>query len=87
MSQRAFKYDLQYFASVNTYHLITHSDHVFFYSYVQPPPKEKGARLWSNAEELARVNTLLLKNFLGAIDIASIKPQRIMLQTGAKNYG
>ncbi|KAL9085869.1 MAG: hypothetical protein Q9159_004475 [Coniocarpon cinnabarinum] len=28
----------------------------------------------------------LLANFLGALDVASIKPKRIMLQTGAKNY-
>lgn len=63
-----------------------HSDHVFFYSYVQVPPKPGGG-LWSAVEELARVNTLLLKNFLDALVVASIKPKRIMLQTGAKNYG
>ncbi|KAL9052135.1 MAG: hypothetical protein Q9162_005596 [Coniocarpon cinnabarinum] len=28
----------------------------------------------------------LLANFLGALDVTSIKPKRIMLQTGAKNY-
>lgn len=30
---------------------------------------------------------LLLDNFLDALTIAQIKPQRFMLQTGAKNYG
>ena len=29
----------------------------------------------------------LLRNFLDALPLASIKPKRIMLQTGAKNYG
>jgi hypothetical protein len=29
----------------------------------------------------------LLSNFLDGLKIASIKPKRIMLQTGAKNYG
>lgn len=46
-----------------------------------------GEKLWSNAEEMARVNTLLLSNFLNALPQADIKPKRIMLQTGAKNYG
>ena len=36
---------------------------------------------------MSRVNKLLLSNFLDALDIAKIKPQSIMLQTGAKNYG
>lgn len=62
------------------------ADHVFFYSYLQPPPKP-GKGLWSDTDEMCRVNTALLKNFLDALDVASIKPQRIMLQTGAKNYG
>lgn len=30
---------------------------------------------------------LLLANFLEALPLAGIKPQRFMLQTGAKNYG
>ena len=29
----------------------------------------------------------LLSNFLDALPLASITPKRIMLQTGAKNYG
>lgn len=62
------------------------ADHVFFYSYIQPPPKPGGA-LWSDAEEMVRVNVLLLSNFLGALKAASITPRTFMLQTGAKNYG
>ena len=29
----------------------------------------------------------LFDNFLDALDVAGIKPKKIMLQTGAKNYG
>lgn len=65
---------------------ITKVDYVFFFSYIQVPPKPGGG-LWSAAEEMARVNTLLLTNFLNALPILSLKPKRIMLQTGAKNYG
>ena len=87
------------------------ADYVFFYSYVQAKPKEGGG-LWSDAEEMCRVNSepfcpillasvraardlcrsltstgTLLRNFCSALPLASIKPKRIMLQTGAKNYG
>jgi len=62
------------------------ADVVFFYSYAQPRPKP-GAAAWSNAQELVDTNTALLRNFLGALDIAHITPQRLLLQTGAKNYG
>ncbi|KAF2449346.1 NAD dependent epimerase/dehydratase family protein-like protein [Karstenula rhodostoma CBS 690.94] len=62
------------------------ADYIFFYSYVQVKPKE-GSGLWSNAEEMCRVNLALLQNFLSALPLANIKPKRIMLQTGAKNYG
>ncbi|SMQ49453.1 unnamed protein product [Zymoseptoria tritici ST99CH_3D7] len=62
------------------------ADHVFFFSYIQPTPKP-GAGLWSNAEELVKVNTQLLHNFLEALKLAPITPKRFMLQTGAKNYG
>lgn len=62
------------------------ADYVFFYSYVQVPPKPGGG-LWSDAEEMCRVNKALLENFLNAMEIASIKPKNVMLQTGAKNYG
>lgn len=62
------------------------ADYVFFYSYLQPSPPP-GARLWSNAEELVKVNSALLANFLGALDEVNLKPRRVLLQTGAKNYG
>lgn len=62
------------------------ADYVFFYSYLQPSPPP-GAPIWSNAEELVKVNTALLKNFLDAIEMANLKPRRVLLQTGAKNYG
>lgn len=62
------------------------ADHVFFFSYVQPPPKP-GQGLWSDAEEMVRVNTELLSNFLQALQQAAITPKRFMLQTGAKKYG
>ncbi|KAJ4371581.1 hypothetical protein N0V83_004800 [Neocucurbitaria cava] len=62
------------------------ADYVFFYSYVQAKPKEGGG-LWSDAEEMCRVNLALLRNFCEALPLADITPKRIMLQTGAKNYG
>ncbi|KAF1816336.1 NAD dependent epimerase/dehydratase family protein-like protein [Eremomyces bilateralis CBS 781.70] len=62
------------------------ANYVFFYSYIQVPSSD-GKRLWDNADEMVRVNTLLLTNFLEALPLASIMPKNIMLQTGAKNYG
>lgn len=62
------------------------ANYVFFYSYLQPKAP-KGARAWSNADELVKVNAALFSNFLDALPEAAIKPQRILLQTGAKNYG
>lgn len=63
------------------------ADHVFFFSYIQPPPKPGSQGIWSDAEELCRVNSILVSNFLEAMKVASIQPKRFMLQTGAKNYG
>lgn len=60
--------------------------HIFFYSYLQPRPPPN-APAWSNSEELVKVNSALLSNFLDALPLAGIKPERFMLQTGAKNYG
>ncbi|KIM93846.1 hypothetical protein OIDMADRAFT_45980 [Oidiodendron maius Zn] len=62
------------------------ADYVFFFSYVQVEP-DPGSPIWSNAKEMCRINTLLLSNFLESLSLASIKPRRIMLQTGAKHYG
>ncbi|TKA29767.1 hypothetical protein B0A50_03131 [Salinomyces thailandicus] len=64
-----------------------HADHVFFFSYIQPPPKPGSKGIWSDAEELVRVNSSLVSNFVQALKLAEIKPKRFMLQTGAKNYG
>ncbi len=60
--------------------------HVFFYSYLQPKPPP-GSPAWSNADELVKVNGDLLENFLKALPLADIRPTRVLLQTGAKNYG
>ena len=61
------------------------ADYVFFFSYIQPPPKEGGG-IWSDADELVRVNKNLLSNFLDALPLANVTPKRVMLQTGAKYY-
>ncbi|KAK8153585.1 NAD dependent epimerase/dehydratase family protein-like protein [Phyllosticta citrichinensis] len=61
-------------------------DHVFFFSYIQVAP-EPGQPLWSSAEAMCVKNTELLANFLSALSQASLVPRRVMLQTGAKNYG
>ena len=62
------------------------ADYVFFYSYLQPRPPP-GAMVWSNADELVKVNSALLDNFLKALSLAKVTPKRFLLQTGAKNYG
>jgi nucleoside-diphosphate-sugar epimerase len=62
------------------------SDFIFFASYFQTPPKE-GQGLWSDADEMERVNVLLLSNFLTALTISNLRPRRFVLQTGAKHYG
>ncbi|KAK3066566.1 hypothetical protein LTR53_017034 [Teratosphaeriaceae sp. CCFEE 6253] len=72
--------------SVLKEHKVT-ADHVFFFSYIQPPPKAGSGGIWSDADELVRVNSSLLSNFLEGMKIAGITPRRFMLQTGAKNYG
>ncbi|KAK1093762.1 hypothetical protein LTR48_001668 [Friedmanniomyces endolithicus] len=81
-----FLKDPKEIAGVLKEHNVT-ADHVFFFSYIQPPPKAGSAGIWSDAEELVRVNSLLISNFLDALKVASIIPKRFMLQTGAKNYG
>ncbi|KAJ4519210.1 hypothetical protein HRR81_001128 [Exophiala dermatitidis] len=54
-----------------------------------PNPSQKGNILgmWSNAEALAEVNSALLRNFLAGLELASLQPRRVLLQTGAKHYG
>lgn len=80
-----FLQDPDRIASTLKEHNVT-ADHVFFFSYLQPPPKP-GQGLWSDADEMVRVNTDLLRNFLQALEAAAITPSRFMLQTGAKKYG
>ncbi|OQU95811.1 hypothetical protein CLAIMM_01978 isoform 1 [Cladophialophora immunda] len=69
------------------------ADYAAFFSYIQPPPVEKGI-LWSDQDEMCRANVhsigttgQLLSNFLGGLEAAQIRPRRLLLQTGAKNYG
>lgn len=62
------------------------ADYIFYYSYLQPRP-EPGAPAWSNDEQLVKVNTGMLSNFLEALSLANIKPKRFLLQTGGKHYG
>ncbi|ETS78421.1 hypothetical protein PFICI_10483 [Pestalotiopsis fici W106-1] len=56
-----------------------HANYIFFYSYVH--------KQWSEADALVESNVLLLQNFLQALELAKIKPDRFILQTGGKNYG
>lgn len=62
------------------------ANYVFFFSYVQAQPKEGGG-LWSDAEEMVKLNSAMLSNFLEATVLADTVPKKVMLQTGAKNYG
>jgi nucleoside-diphosphate-sugar epimerase len=61
------------------------ADYVFFYGYISPgsvsdmDPKAE--------EELLKANKPIMENFLAALEIASLEPKRILLQTGGKNYG
>ncbi|KAJ7247978.1 NAD dependent epimerase/dehydratase family protein-like protein [Mycena rebaudengoi] len=73
-------------AAVLRQHGITHADHVFFFSYIQVAPvPDRG--LWSNAEQMCIKNMELLSNFLTALTQVAIVPRRVLLQTGAKQYG
>ncbi|CAH0004480.1 unnamed protein product [Clonostachys byssicola] len=61
-------------------------DHVFYFSYMQPPPKGDVLDLWAHADELAKINLSLFRNFIGGLQLAGLKPKRFMLQTGSKHY-
>ncbi|KAL2134071.1 hypothetical protein VTI74DRAFT_1067 [Chaetomium olivicolor] len=65
---------------------IQHVDHVFYFSYMQPPPKGDVLNLWANADELATVNITMFTNFLAALDQTPLRPRRFLLQTGTKHY-
>ncbi|KAK5226439.1 hypothetical protein LTR47_009117 [Exophiala xenobiotica] len=62
-------------------------DHVFFFSYMQPAQKGGILGMWSDADELTKVNASLLENFIGGLKVANLTPKRFLLQTGAKQYG
>ncbi|KAH8700418.1 hypothetical protein BGW36DRAFT_316283 [Talaromyces proteolyticus] len=62
------------------------ADYIFFFAYIQPPPKE-GGNIWSAVEDLVRVNKQLLVNFLEAQALNNSLPKHILLQLGAKYYG
>jgi nucleoside-diphosphate-sugar epimerase len=62
------------------------ADYIFYYAYIAPT--SGGSALEpSTAGELVETNVPAFKNFLQALAQAQIKPKRILLQTGGKNYG
>ncbi|KAI7205411.1 hypothetical protein KC316_g264 [Hortaea werneckii] len=61
------------------------ADHVFFYGYIHP--KGRSAMDPATADILMETNGPIFQNFLAALETSSIKPKRILLQTGGKNYG
>ncbi|KAK5418631.1 hypothetical protein LTR06_002381 [Exophiala xenobiotica] len=64
------------------------ADYIFYFGYVQiSRSEESGSGVFGDAEHLATINAHLFENFLTALDQASVKPKRIVLQTGGKNYG
>ncbi|KAJ4245256.1 hypothetical protein NW762_014126 [Fusarium torreyae] len=60
--------------------------YVFFYAYLQPKTEEHEG-VWQNVEKLKETNEKLFSTFLEALELADLKPRRILLQTGGKNYG
>ena len=67
------------------------ADYVFYYTYLQPKEDKDGNSLGPMdprmADVLVDANVPPFRNFLEAISSAGIKPKRILLQTGGKNYG
>lgn len=61
------------------------ADYVFYYSYMNPA--STNAMDPSASKELYKLNVPLFDNFLQALPKAEIKPKRVLLQTGGKNYG
>ncbi|KAK1831880.1 Iridoid synthase [Podospora conica] len=61
-------------------------DHIFYFSYMQPPPKGDVLDLWANATDLATINTTLLTNLLASLPLTPLRPRHILLQTGSKHY-
>lgn len=67
------------------------ADYGFYYTYIQPKKDKDGNKLSAMdprmAEALVDANVEPFKNFLSALDLAGLRPKRILLQTGGKNYG
>ncbi|KAI5366493.1 putative NAD(P)-binding domain superfamily [Septoria linicola] len=61
------------------------ADYVFYYSYMNPA--STNAMDPSASKQLYKLNVPLFDNFLQALPKANIKPKRVLLQTGGKNYG
>ncbi|KAK4168164.1 Iridoid synthase [Cladorrhinum sp. PSN259] len=63
-------------------------DHIFYFSYCQPPPKSDSVLdLWANPDELSSINSRMFTNFLSALSSSrSLIPQKFLLQTGTKHY-
>jgi nucleoside-diphosphate-sugar epimerase len=61
------------------------AEYVFFYGYMHP--KGMSAMDVNSEEQMAKANVPVFDNFLKALPLANIKPKRILLQTGGKNYG
>lgn len=60
--------------------------YVFYYAYLKPKT-EKSAMDPSMAEDLVKANVPPFESLLDSLPLAGIKPKRILLQTGGKNYG
>ncbi|KAH8697578.1 hypothetical protein BGW36DRAFT_407565 [Talaromyces proteolyticus] len=71
----------------NRLKVIQKVDYVFFFAYMQPQQEGQVLGMWSDADELARINATLIQNFIGALRLSSLQPKRFLLQTGAKHYG
>ncbi|KAK7420920.1 hypothetical protein QQX98_002484 [Neonectria punicea] len=63
------------------------ADYVFFYTYLQPKSESHGGTGVPLAKALYETNVPLFDNFVTALELAEIKPRRILLQTGGKSYG
>ncbi|KAK5170520.1 uncharacterized protein LTR77_005108 [Saxophila tyrrhenica] len=61
------------------------ANYVFFYGYIHP--SGVSAMDPQAEEQMAKTNVPLFNNFLDALSVANIRPKRILLQTGGKNYG
>ncbi|KAH7385609.1 hypothetical protein BKA66DRAFT_583232 [Pyrenochaeta sp. MPI-SDFR-AT-0127] len=62
------------------------ANYVFYFAYLSPKT-DKSTMDPSTTDDLVEANVPPFKNFLNALPVAGIKPKRILLQTGGKNYG